>query len=58
MGALARASTTSAGTIDWNFLIGDPALDVGHTTTFIIDFETSLSDDYYLEIASLYGKQY
>jgi hypothetical protein len=38
MGAIARASTTSAGTIDWNFLIGDPALDVGHTTTLIIDF--------------------
>jgi hypothetical protein len=38
MGALARASKTSAASIDWNFLIGDPALDVGHTTTLIIDF--------------------
>ena len=58
MGALARAITTSAGTIDWNLLIGDPALDVEQTITLIIDFETSLSDDYNLEIVSLYGKQY
>ena len=57
MGALARASATSAGNIDWNFLIGDPALDVGHTITLIIDFETNLSDDYNLEITSLYDKQ-
>jgi hypothetical protein len=40
MGALARASTTSAGTIDWNFLIDDPALDVEQTITLIIDFES------------------
>ena len=52
------ASGHITGIIDWNFFIGDPAIDVGHTITLIIDYKTNLSDDYNLEIASLYGKQY
>jgi hypothetical protein len=58
MGALARASTTSAGTIDWNFLIGDPALDVERTITLIMDIGPNISDDHNLETALQYNEQY
>ena len=58
MGALARASKTSAASIDWNFLIGDPALDVGRTITLIMDIGPNISDDHNLETALQYNEQY
>ena len=58
MGALARASATSAGTIDWNFLIGDPAFDVGRTFTLNMDIGPNISDDHNLETALQYNEQY
>ena len=48
MGAQARASKTSAASIDWNFLVGYPALDVDRTITLIMDIGPNISDDHNL----------
>ena len=52
------ASEHITGVIDWNFFIGDPAFDVGHTITLIMDIGPNISDDYNLETASQYNEQY
>ena len=52
------ASGHITGIIDWNFFIGDPAFDVGHTTTLIMDIVPNISDDYTHEIASHNNEQY
>ena len=52
------ASGHITGIIDWNFSIGDPAFDVGHTITLIMDIIPNISNDYTLEIASKNNEQY
>ncbi len=52
------ASEDITGIIDWNFFIGDPAFDVGHTITLIMDIVPNISDDYTHEIASQNNEQY
>ncbi|MDA9761954.1 aminoglycoside phosphotransferase family protein [Desulfobacterales bacterium] len=52
------ASGHITGIIDWNFFIGDPAFDVGHTITLIMDIVPNISDDYNLETALQYKEQY
>ena len=52
------ASGHITGIIDWNFFIGDPTFDVGHTITLIMDIVPNISDDYNLETALQYNEQY
>lgn len=52
------ASEDITGIIDWNFFIADPAFDVGHTITLIMDIVPNISDDYTHEIASQNNEQY
>ncbi|WP_115071395.1 aminoglycoside phosphotransferase family protein [Synechococcus sp. UW179B] len=52
------ASGHITGIIDWNFFIGDPAFDVGHTITLIMDIVPNISDDYTHEIVSQNNEQY
>lgn len=52
------ASEHITGIIDWNFFIGDPAFDVGHTITLIMDIVPNISEDYSLETALQYNEQY
>ena len=52
------ASEHITGVIDWNFFIGDPAFDVGHTITLILDIGPNISDDHNLETALQYNEQY
>ena len=52
------ASEHITGVIDWNFFIGDPAFDVGHTITLIMDIGPNISDGHSLETASQYNEQY
>ena len=52
------ASGHITGIIDWSFLIGDPAFDVGNTITIIMDIIPNLSNNCTLETASQYNEQY
>ncbi len=52
------ASEQITGIIDWNFFIGDPAFDVGHTITLIMDIIPNIRDDYNLETALQYNERY
>ncbi|WP_041426792.1 phosphotransferase family protein [Synechococcus sp. CC9311] len=52
------ASEHVTGIIDWNFFIGDPAFDVGHTITLIMDIGPNIGDGYTLDIASQCNEQY
>ena len=45
------ASEHVTGIIDWNFFIGDPAFDVGHTITLIMDIGPNILDGYTLDTA-------
>ncbi len=51
-------SEHSTAIIDWNFSVGDPAFDIGHTITLIMDIVPNISDDYTHEIASQNNEQY
>ena len=52
------ASGHITGIIDWSFLTGDPAFDVGNTITIIMDIIPNLSNNCTLETASQYNEQY
>ena len=52
------ASGHITGIIDWSFSIGDPAFDVGHTITLIMDIIPNIRNDCTLEIASKNNEQY
>ncbi len=52
------ASGHITGIIDWNFIIGDPAFDVGHTITIIMDIIPNIRNDYNLETALQYNERY
>ena len=46
------------GIIDWSFFIGDPAFDVGHTITLIMDIGPNILDGYTLDIALQNNEKY
>lgn len=46
------------GIIDWNLFIGDPAFDVGHTITLIMDIAPNIIDGHTLTMATQNNERY